>query len=342
MCYPNLHDKSAAVVEVFQIQHISISGVDGNTPPRIYTDSPDPVDGISRAKGRVRSKAAGIFRKHHSRILHHGLKAALRKQDQTRAGSILIRQLKKALAIDTRVASKFIADVEGRRNDIAPLLAQRHRDQVAQRACLRAIVEQVGEVISRGNNNIVADREADGISVALGKKRIFQPERNLTVSAAIVAHKREILDVTSGRRKWRRRRNAVAQSISDQGVIYGARVLGSGIVRGRQTELRAASDVRVLIGIEARVHIEPICNAIASASTPSWKMVTLPGIRPNLFPNTENAKPPLGRVSAVSTVNSPMVPVVASMGVNLGAASAGRPPGLLATCRLLRWKRSCR
>src|SRR5216683_289558 len=48
-------------------------------------------------------------------------------------------------------------------------------------------------------------------------------------------------------------------------------------------------------------------------------MVTLPGMRPNLFPNAENAKPCFGRVSAVSSVNNPMVPVVASMGVNLGA-----------------------
>src|SRR5579863_4845231 len=48
-------------------------------------------------------------------------------------------------------------------------------------------------------------------------------------------------------------------------------------------------------------------------------MVTLPGMRPNLFPNAENAKPPFGRVSAVSSVNSPIVPVVASIGVNFGA-----------------------
>jgi hypothetical protein len=48
-------------------------------------------------------------------------------------------------------------------------------------------------------------------------------------------------------------------------------------------------------------------------------MVTLPGMRPNLFPNAENAKPRFGRVSAVSNVNNPIVPVVASIGVNLGA-----------------------
>src|SRR5580693_3521539 len=42
-------------------------------------------------------------------------------------------------------------------------------------------------------------------------------------------------------------------------------------------------------------------------------------MRPNLFTNAENAKPCFGRVSAVSSVNSPMVPVVASMGVNFGA-----------------------
>src|ERR1700737_1310913 len=42
-------------------------------------------------------------------------------------------------------------------------------------------------------------------------------------------------------------------------------------------------------------------------------------MRPNLFPYAENAKPPFGNVSAVSTVNSPMVPVVASMGINFGA-----------------------
>src|SRR5690242_6269539 len=47
-------------------------------------------------------------------------------------------------------------------------------------------------------------------------------------------------------------------------------------------------------------------------------MVTLPGMRPNLFPNAEKAKPPLGMVSAVSSVNSPIVPVVANMGVNIG------------------------
>src|ERR1700730_3713215 len=42
-------------------------------------------------------------------------------------------------------------------------------------------------------------------------------------------------------------------------------------------------------------------------------------MRPNLLPYAENPKPPFGSVSAVSTVNSPIVPVVASMGVNLGS-----------------------
>src|SRR5271165_840484 len=42
-------------------------------------------------------------------------------------------------------------------------------------------------------------------------------------------------------------------------------------------------------------------------------------MRPSLFPNAENANPPLGRVSPVSRVNNPMVPVVASIGVNFGA-----------------------
>src|ERR1700722_1146387 len=48
-------------------------------------------------------------------------------------------------------------------------------------------------------------------------------------------------------------------------------------------------------------------------------MVTLPGMRPNLLPNAEKAKPCFGSVSAVSSVKSPSVPVVASMGVNFGA-----------------------
>src|SRR5450631_3452236 len=52
---------------------------------------------------------------------------------------------------------------------------------------------------------------------------------------------------------------------------------------------------------------------------PICRRVTLPGMRPNLFPKAENAKPPLGRVSAVSSVNRPIVPVVASIGVNTGA-----------------------
>ena len=48
-------------------------------------------------------------------------------------------------------------------------------------------------------------------------------------------------------------------------------------------------------------------------------MVTLPGMRPNLFPNAETAKPPFGKVSPVSSVNIPSVPVVASVGVKIGA-----------------------
>src|SRR5215472_5205289 len=48
-------------------------------------------------------------------------------------------------------------------------------------------------------------------------------------------------------------------------------------------------------------------------------MVTLPGMRPNLFPNAEYPKPPFGIVSPVSTVNRPSVPVVATIGVNFGA-----------------------
>src|ERR1700687_933712 len=49
-------------------------------------------------------------------------------------------------------------------------------------------------------------------------------------------------------------------------------------------------------------------------------------MRPNLLPYAEKPKPPFGRVSAVSTVNSPMVPVVASIGVNRGAGLKSPPP----------------
>src|ERR1700682_865420 len=42
-------------------------------------------------------------------------------------------------------------------------------------------------------------------------------------------------------------------------------------------------------------------------------------MRPTLLPYAENPKPPFGSVSAVSTVNSPIVPVVGSMDVNLGS-----------------------
>src|SRR6202035_1232810 len=97
----------------------------------------------------------------------------LREKQQARAASELIGNMKERNSNRARIASKFVAGVERRRNDVAPLLAHRERNQVAERATHRAVAEQVVEAGSRRNNNVIADGHAEGISVLLGQNREF-------------------------------------------------------------------------------------------------------------------------------------------------------------------------